>query len=110
MSANPSAFRAQRSATPAFATALSIPDDASDHLAGLVFDLMLVAAAQDARCRPLTAVLLQDKEREARRAALVELWRSCSSRIIDESLISDLLARRGPDFLLLAGAMSSAQR
>ncbi|WP_321499246.1 hypothetical protein [Breoghania sp.] len=106
MSANPSTFRAHQGAASAVAVPLCVSADASDHVAGLVFDLMLASAAQETRCRPVAVVLLTDEERETRRAVLVELWRSCSSRIIDEGLVSDLLARRGNSFLALAGAMS----
>ncbi|MEI2386400.1 hypothetical protein [Breoghania sp. JC706] len=83
-------------------SALAFPAELSGEPAGLVFDLLLAVAARDARCLRCPAVLLPDEERDQRRSALIRLWQGCSSRIIDESLVADLVARRGPGFLALA--------
>ncbi|PTW62322.1 hypothetical protein C8N35_101363 [Breoghania corrubedonensis] len=83
-------------------TALAFPAELSGETAGLVFDLLLAAAARDARCRFCPAALLPHDERAARRAMLIRLWQRCSSRVIDEGLVADLLARRGETFMKLA--------
>lgn len=66
----------------------------SPGLAGAPFDRALLNAARRAGCRGCTPRLLAPAERDARRAALLELWRTCSPRIVDESLLADLHARR----------------
>ncbi|MDJ0930201.1 hypothetical protein [Breoghania sp.] len=61
------------SAEHARETALAFPAELSGESAGLVFDPLLAAASQDARCRPCPPTLLDADTRTQRRAALIRL-------------------------------------